>query len=192
MARSTSMPIAAAIAAGSRSGCWKKRAWPRRRASTSAPTAPGASCASPIREAWRTWRRPPKESDALFLQLLPDDFEARFLGEHLVGVLGSRLIERAGVHLQRRLDVSEAALVFPQDLRSHGNVHLGIEQCMLPAVVEQLLEMELWDHLHEPLGAGDALGHGVVARLDRGNRKNEERIDGIFRARPIGGRNEAG
>src|SRR5437868_4577106 len=65
-------------------------------------------------------------------------------GEHLGGVSPARLGEGAGVNLQRRFVVAEAALVLAQDLRAHLDVDLGLEQGVLAAVVEELVEVVLW------------------------------------------------
>src|SRR5882672_3075212 len=124
------------------------RASRRRPESTSAPTRRSAMCALPIRAAWTTSRRPPKESDALraasaasrargLLRLLPEGFQPRFLREHLVCVLRGRLVERAAVHLQRGLGVAQAALILAQDLAADHYVDVRVEQRLLAAVVRQ-------------------------------------------------------
>src|SRR5438128_7699426 len=104
--------------------CWRPRRWLRRPGSISVPTALTATCALPTPGRWRTSRRPPAASNALrlLLCLLPERLEARAFREHLVGVLRARLVERAGVHLQRGFRVVEAPLVFAQDLRADLDV----------------------------------------------------------------------
>src|SRR5438046_5838901 len=89
--------------------CWRRKRWRRRRESTSARTAPTATCALPTPGRWRTSRRPRAASDALrLLRLLPENLEAGALGEHLVRVLRARLVEASGVHLHRGLRGPEA------------------------------------------------------------------------------------
>src|SRR5258708_8699978 len=151
MGRSTSMPTADRTAERIAWTCFRGRAWRRRPESTSAPTKRSTMCALRIRAAWTTSRRPPSESGALraasavsrarrLLRLLPEGFQPRFLGEHLVGVLRGRLVERAAVHLQRGLGVAQAALILAQDLAADHYVDVPVEQRLLPAVVRQLLE----------------------------------------------------
>src|SRR5207245_4085219 len=125
-ARSTCTPIAAATPGASASSCCRRKPSPPRPASISARTARRASCASPIRAAWATSKRPPCASHALFLRLLPEPLEARALGEHLRRVLRRRLVVGAGVHLQRRLGVAEAAQVLAQDPSADHAVDLGL------------------------------------------------------------------
>src|SRR5581483_10896706 len=122
------MPTAGATAGSSRASCSSARRSRRRRGWISARTQPGASCASPTRGASASSRRPPRKSSALLLRLLPEDLEARLLGEHLARVLRGRLVERAGVHLQRGLGVAEAPLVLAQDLRADRDVDVRVEQ----------------------------------------------------------------
>src|SRR5262245_61948691 len=134
------MPTAAAMRAPTRASCWRRRRWRPRRGWTSAPTAPGAACASPTPAAWTTSRKP---LDGLrgFLRLHPKRLEAGSLGQHLGGVLRGDVVQRAGVHLQRSLGVAETALVLAQDLRADHDVHRRVEQRRLAAVVEQLLQV---------------------------------------------------
>src|SRR5258706_7247181 len=195
MAPSTYTPIADRTAGRTAWTSSRSRGWRRRRGSTSAATKRTTTCASPIREAWATLRRPPRgygDSDGLFLRLLPERFQARLLGEHLDCILRGRLVESAAVHLQRGLGVPQAPLVFAQDPAADHYVDVGVEQRLLAAVVRQLLEVVLLDHLHQPLGAQRALCHGVVARLDRHHGKDEQGIEGVFAAGAVGGGNEAG
>src|SRR6185503_19142459 len=97
--------------------CWKRKRSRPPRAWTSGATGPTASCASPTREAWTTWRKRLDGLRGLRLpRLRPERVEARLFREYLGGVLRGRLVERAGVHLQRGLGVAEAALVLAQDL----------------------------------------------------------------------------
>src|SRR5689334_13014438 len=100
------MPTARATRASIACSYLSAKRSPLRRAWTSAPTAPRATCASPTRARWRTSRRRQAASNALRLtRLLPEDLEARALGEHLARVLRARLVEGARVHLQRGLGV---------------------------------------------------------------------------------------
>src|SRR5687768_11802654 len=147
-----SMPMSAGKRAPSRASCWRRRRWRPRPGSTSALTPPIAMCASPTREAWTIWKRP---LDGLrgFARFEPQDVEARFFREHLGRVLRSRLVEGAGVHLQRGLGVAEPALILAQNLRADLDVDLGLEQSVLAAVVEQLLLVVLRDDLHQALRA---------------------------------------
>jgi hypothetical protein len=66
----------------------------------SAPTAPTASCASPTREAWKISKKLLDGLRGLLARALPDGLEPGALGVHLAGVLGGRLVEGAGIHLQ--------------------------------------------------------------------------------------------
>src|SRR5437773_10665874 len=154
--------------------CWRRKRWRRRRESTSARTAPNATYASPTRARWRTSRRPRAASDALrLLRLLPENLEAGALGEHLVRVLRARLVESAGVHLQRGLRVAEAPLVLAQDLGADLDVDLGHEQHVLAAMVYQFVEVVLRNDLHQALGAGHDLGDRHVAPLHRHDRDDQ-------------------
>src|SRR5438477_293563 len=138
MARSTSTPTAGVMPATTACSYWSAKRWRRRRESTSARMAPRATCALPIPARWGIWNKPPAASNALrLLRLLPEGLQARELGEHLVGVLRARLVEGAGVHLQRRFRVAESPLVFAQDLRADLDVDLGLEQRVLAAVALQ-------------------------------------------------------
>src|SRR5689334_22380777 len=108
--------IAAEMPGATASSSSSARRWRRRRGRTSARTAPRTACALPIRARWRTLPKRRAGSGALLLaRLLPEELEPRLLREHLVRVLGSRLVEGAGVHLQRGLGVAEATLVLAQD-----------------------------------------------------------------------------
>src|SRR3954462_5569882 len=181
MGRSISMPTAGWTRRRLLSGCSKaKRARPRR-ASTSAATVRTAMCASPIRGAWRTSRRPPRASNGLRLPgLLPERLEPRLLGEHLVRVGRGRLVEGARVHLQRRLRVSQPALVLAQDLRADHDVDGRVEQRLLAAVVGKLLEVLLRHHLHQAFGAHGALRDRIEARLHGDDREYEKRVDTLL------------
>src|SRR3989441_3563577 len=147
-ARSTCTPIAAATPSASASICCRRKPSPPRPASISARTARRASCASPTRAAWTTSKRPPRALHALFLRLLPEPLEAGALGEHLRRVLRRRLVVGAGVHLQRRLGVAEAAQVLAQDPGADHDVDLGLEHRVLAAMVAPPVEVELGHHLH--------------------------------------------
>src|SRR5688500_17460727 len=150
------MSTAAGMRARSRASCWRRRRWRRRRAWTSAPTPPSTTYASPTRETWTTSR---KRLDGLpgFARLEAQGLEAGLLGEHLVRVLRGGIVERAGVHLQRGLQVAETPVILPQDLGANQDVDLGLEQGLLAAVVGELLRVVLGDHLHEALRAHHAL-----------------------------------
>src|SRR3954470_22254479 len=181
------MRTAAATPANTACSFWRRKRWRRRREWTLAPMPPITMCASPTRGRWRTSRRPPRESGALLLlRLAPEDFQARALREHLVRVLRGGLVERAGIGLERRLGVAEAALVLAQDLRADEDVDLRLEQRGLAAVVDQLVEVVFRNHLHQALGADGALRHRVVARLDCHHGEDEERIHRVLLARSIG------
>src|SRR5262245_61231113 len=137
------MPTAAATRGAFAWSCWKRKRWRRRRAWTSAPTGRNAACASPTRVPGRSSRKRRSGSDCSLLPGdLPELVEARLLGEHLRRVLRGRLVERAGVHLQRGLGVAEAALVLAQDARADQDVHFRLEQRRLAAVRRQLVEVE--------------------------------------------------
>src|SRR5258708_17116970 len=152
--------------ASSACSCWRKKPSRRRRAWTSAPTAPGATCALPTPARWGIWMKPPNASSALrLLRLLPEHFQSSALGKYLVGVLGARLVEGTGVHLQRGLGVAEAPLVLAQDLRADLDVDLWLQQRALAAVVHQLLEVIFRHHLHQPPRADAACADLAVARL---------------------------
>src|SRR5689334_4608924 len=121
---------------------WSARRWRRPRASTSARTAPRTTCASPTRVRWRISRRQRSGSNALRLpHLLPEELEPGALGEDLGRVLATRLVERAGVHLQRRLGVVTAPLVLAQDLGADLDVHFRLEQRFLAAMIGELVEV---------------------------------------------------
>src|SRR5689334_2668579 len=146
------MRIAGAMPGSTAWAYLSARRWRRRPAWTSAPTARRITCASPIPARWRISRKQPGASNALLLPcLLPEELEPRALGEHLVGVLPARLVERAGVHLQRRFGVVAAPLVFAQDLRADLDVHFRLEQRFLAAEVCELVEVVLRHDLHQPL-----------------------------------------
>jgi hypothetical protein len=115
--------------------------------------------------------------DLLLPGALPDGLEAHPLLEHLGGVSGRRLVEGAGVLLQRRLLVAQAPVVLAQDLSADVDVDLRVEERLLSAVVEELLQVVLRDDLHQPLGADDALGDRVVARFDRHHGEDQHRVD---------------
>src|SRR3954470_531973 len=128
MAPFTSMPIAALTLASTAFGFWSARPLPRPRASTSAPTAPRATCALPTPGPSRSSRRRRVASNALRLaRLLPERLEPRALGEHLGGVGAARFVEGARIYLERSLGVAEAALVFAQDLRPDLDVDVRLQ-----------------------------------------------------------------
>ena len=126
--------------------CSSAKASRRRRASTSARTERSATCASPTRGTWRTSRRPPnaarfcarrsgragRQADAALRSCFEQLLQARALGEHLEGVAGVRLVEGAGVHLQRGLGLAEAAQVFAQDLRADLMLTCGSSSALSP------------------------------------------------------------
>src|SRR5687768_2078609 len=116
---------AAAIAAPSPGSCWKAKRSPPRRGSTSEPTGPTVSCASPTPGAWRNSRKRSGGLAGLLPRALPDRLQARALRVHLVGVLGIGLVKGARIHLQRKLLVAQPPRVLAQDLRPHVDVHLG-------------------------------------------------------------------
>jgi hypothetical protein len=72
------------------------------------------------------------------------------------------------------------------------DVDLGIEECLLAAVVEQLVQVVLRDDLHQAPRPDGALGNRVVGRLDRHDRKDEQGVDRMALAGTIGDRHEAG
>src|SRR5215210_4276094 len=163
-APSISTRTAAAIRGRLRGNCWSERRWPPRPGSTLAPTALIALYASPTREAWTISRTRLGGLPGLRLAgALPDRLQAHALVEHLGRVARGGLVEGAAVHLQRGLLVAEAAVVLAEDLRADVDVHLGVEERFLAAVVEQLLEVELRHDLHQSLRPHDAFGHRVVA-----------------------------
>ena len=84
-----------------------------------------------------------------------------------------------------------AATVTAGSIGSHADAYLLHEQRELPAVVGELLEVEARDHLHQALRAHVALRHGVVARLDRHHGEDEQRVERVARAGPVGGVDEA-
>src|SRR3954462_2496316 len=136
-APSTSMPIADAARANTALSYWSARRWPPPRAWTSAPTAPRTTCALPTLGRSGSSRRRRGASNALRLaRLVPERLEPGALGEHLGGVGAARLVEGAGVHLERSLGVAEAALVFAQDLRPDLDVDVRLEKRLFAAVVQ--------------------------------------------------------
>src|SRR5688500_11955276 len=126
------MPRWDAMRARSPGSCWKKKRSPPRRGWTSARTEPTATCASPIREAWKTWKKPLGGLRGSAPRLDPHRLEQRLLGEDLVRVARGRLVQRPVVDLERGLGIAaEAAQVLAQDLRPDQDVDLGHEQRFL-------------------------------------------------------------
>src|SRR5579862_4538312 len=116
------------MGSASRSNCSSAKASRQRRGWISAPTVLGATCASPIPARWRTWKRrrcawsgllrdallQERSGRRLAAHLLEHLLHTRALREYLDRIARVRLVEGAGVHLQRGLGFAVAAQVFAQ------------------------------------------------------------------------------
>ena len=130
-----------------RATCWRRKAWPRRRGWISAPTAPSATCASPTREAWRTWRRPLRRALARFaafrrLDRLAAALEARASRRAPCWRTGTVGSSSAPAYICSAVSVSPKRRWYSRRICAPTwMLTCGLEQRVLAAVLDQLLRV---------------------------------------------------
>jgi hypothetical protein len=111
--------------------------------------------------------------------------QAIALGEHLACVERRGLVRPSQVHCS-------APSVSPERRRYSRKIWVptrilisGSSKRGLSAVLRELFPVIFRQHLHQPLGAENALGNRVESGFDGDDGENQQRVDPMLRARAV-------